>query len=68
MGTLWGDGNSRGELGPAAIRTAHAHQASVVDIAGRLRCDACAREWTVPIGPYGKLPPNWWACPNGCNG
>jgi hypothetical protein len=33
----------------------------------RLKCERCGMEWSPNLKEGGKLPGNYWRCPNGCN-
>lgn len=40
----------------------------ILDVAGlRLRCKSCKKAWSPNLLSGGRLPRNWWKCPNGCN-
>jgi hypothetical protein len=32
-----------------------------------LRCTKCGTEWSHNLITGGRLPPDYWKCPNGCN-
>jgi hypothetical protein len=32
-----------------------------------LRCTQCGTEWSLNLITGGRLPPDYWKCPNGCN-
>jgi len=32
-----------------------------------LSCDVCGSQWHAVLTPGGVLPPDFWACPIGCN-
>ena len=32
----------------------------------RLQCEKCGQEWSPNLLPGGRLPRNYWKCPNGC--
>ena len=33
----------------------------------RLRCQRCGQVWSPNLQTGGRLPRNWWQCPNRCN-
>lgn len=40
----------------------------VVDLsAARLKCKKCGQVWSPMIQTGGRMPKNYWRCPNGCN-
>ncbi len=33
----------------------------------RLECKTCGGKWSPNLQEGGRLPKDWWKCPNGCN-
>lgn len=33
---------------------------------GRLKCKVCHQSWSPNVQSGGRMPPRYWACPNGC--
>ena len=32
-----------------------------------LQCNACGQDWTMLLDRSGRMPDNYWVCPNECN-
>ena len=33
----------------------------------RLKCEKCGADWSPNVQSGGRLPRDYWVCPNGCN-